>query len=192
MIEQLILKNRSYRRFFQEKEISLNELKEMINMARLSPSARNSQSLKYVVSNSESLNKKIFPNLAWAGYLKDWPGPVEGERPSAYIIMLNDKEITENYFCDHGIAAQSILLKAVEMGYGGCIIGSVNFKGLAKVILLPGKYKILQVIALGKPKETIILEDIKPDGDYKYWRDEKQAHHVPKRSLNEIILKMPL
>jgi hypothetical protein len=131
----------------------------------------------------------VFPLLGWAGYLKDWPGPAEGERPSAYIIVLGDKEIRRSFGCDHGIAAQSILLGATEKGLGGCIIGSVQKEGLREALEIPSRYEILLVIALGKPKETVVLEEIDPGGDIKYYRDEHGVHHVPKRSLDELILQ---
>lgn len=189
MLSELIKKCRTYRRFYQDITISRDELFEMIDNARLSASARNAQSLKYYISFDSETNQRIFPCLAWAGYLKDWPGPVEGERPSAYIIMLNDSEISTNYFCDHGIAAQSILLTAVEKGYGGCIIASVSREKLRAELSIPSRYEILQVLALGKPKEIVQIEPVGPDGDIKYWRDEYHVHHVPKRSLDDIILK---
>ncbi len=188
MISELIRKCRSYRRFFQDVEISRNDLLEMLDNARLSASGRNSQSLKYYISFDDKTNQQIFPCLAWAGYLKDWPGPIEGERPSAYIVMVNDSDITNNYFCDHGIAAQSILLTAVEKGFGGCIVASVNRDKLRQELSLAQRYEIIQVIALGKPKETVEIEPLSPDGDIKYWNDEKQIHHVPKRSLEDIVL----
>ncbi len=190
MLKDLILKNRSYRRFHEEEPVPVEKLKEFIDMARLSASARNAQSLKYILSNDPSMNEMIFPTLAWAGYLKDWPGPAEGERPSAYIIMLNDTSITTNYFCDDGIAAQSILLCATENGFGGCIIASVSREELAKQLHIPDIYKIIQVIALGKPKEKVVIEQTGEDGDIKYWRDPDQVHHVPKRPLEEIILRI--
>ena len=192
MLAEIIKKNRSYRRFFQEVGITANDLLEMADNARLSASARNSQSLKYILSNDETTNAVIFPCLAWAGYLKDWSGPGTGERPSAYIVMLNDREITQNYFCDHGIAAQSILLTAVEKGYGGCIIASVNHSKLREELTIPDRFDIIQVIALGKPKEEVIMDPIAADGDIRYWRDENQVHHVPKRSLEEVVLRKPL
>ena len=188
-LKDLILKNRSYRRFYQNIEISEETLHELVDLARLSPSAKNAQSIKYIISNTPENNSKIFPSLGWAGYLKDWDGPEEGERPSAYLIMLNDSRISENYLCDDGIFAQSILLGAVEKELAGCIIASVSRAKLQQELNIPDYFKIIQVIALGKAKETIVLEDMKDD-DFKYWRDNKCVHHVPKRSLNELIVKI--
>ncbi len=188
MIRELVLKNRSYRRFYQDVPVSLETLKELVDLARLSASAANRQPLKYVLSCDPQMNALVFANLAWAGYLKDWPGPEEGERPAAYIIILGDKTITQSFGCDHGIAAQSILLGATETGLGGCIIGSIQKAELSQAMAVPAEYEILIVIALGKPKETVVLEAVGPGGDIKYWRDEQAIHHVPKRSLREIIV----
>lgn len=188
-LKYLVKKNRSYRRFDQSFDISEETLYELIDLARLSASARNQQSLKYFISNTESLNKKIFPCLSWAGYLKDWVGPKEGQKPSAYIVMLNDTTIAKNHFCDEGIAAQSILLGATEVELGGCIIASVNKPILKSILKLPDHLEIIQVLALGKPIEHVRIEEMK-DGDYKYWRDKMEVHHVPKRSLDELIIKL--
>ena len=190
MLKDLILKNRSYRRFYQSEEININQLRDWIDLARHSASARNAQSLKYVLSNERTLNEQIFDQLSWAGYLAYWKGPEEGERPSGYIVILNDTLIAGNYFCDDGIAVQSILLGATEAGFGGCIIHSVNRNRLREILNLSEQFEILYVLALGKPKETVVLEKMK-NGDVKYWRDENQVHHVPKRALDEIILKLP-
>jgi nitroreductase len=188
MIKELILRNRSYRRFYQTEKIGLNNLREWVDLARNSASGRNAQPLKYLLSVDESFNALIFEQLAWAGYLTEWSGPVEGERPVAYIVMLHDTSISTNYFCDDGIATQSILLGATEAGFGGCIIYSVNRKNLREILDLPGQFEIVQVLALGKPKEEVVLEEM-VNGDVKYWRDANQVHHVPKRSLEEIILR---
>ncbi|MCF8226830.1 MAG: nitroreductase family protein [Bacteroidales bacterium] len=186
-IKELILKNRSYRRFDESHPVSRNELLEMIDSARISGSARNAQPLKYYLSNELELNEKIFSTVSWAGFLKDWPGPGPGERPTAYIVQMHDTTLGSNYFCDDGIAAQSILLTAVEMGLGGCILASVRKETLSGILNLPKHLKIIQVIALGKPVEKVVLEEMK-EGDIKYWRDENQVHHVPKRSLNELVI----
>ena len=188
MVRDLILKNRSYRRFHQEVAIELETLRELVDLARLSASGANRQPLKYILSGDPKKNALIFPHLGWAGYLKDWPGPSEGERPSAYIIILGDTEIRESFGCDHGIAAQSILLGATEKGLGGCMIGSGKKDELRKVLGIPPHYEILLVLALGKPKEKVVIETIGPDGDFKYWHDSDDVHHVPKRPLDEIII----
>ena len=182
------LKNRSYRRFYQDTPVSIDTLRELVDLARLSASAANKQPLKYILSCDSQRNALVFQNLAWAGYLKSWPGPEEGERPSAYIVILGDKTITQSFGCDHGIAAQSILLGATEKGLGGCIIGSVRKGDLSQALAIPSDYEILLVIALGKPRETVVLEAMGSGGDIKYWRDEQGVHHVPKRSLAEIVV----
>lgn len=126
MLEELIRKNRSYRRYHENERLSREQLKKWVNLARFSASARNAQSFKYILVTEQSDCDQLFPLLVWAGYLKNWNGPEKGERPAAYLVMLNDTIISSNYYCDHGIAAQSILLGAVEDGYGGCILASVN------------------------------------------------------------------
>ncbi len=188
MIKDLVARNRSYRRFYEDVPISLETLRELVDLARLSASAANMQPLKYVLSCDRKKNAMIFEHLAWAGYLKEWPGPSEGERPPAYIVMLGDREIAKNVVYDHGIAAQSILLGAVEKGLGGCMIASVQREKLSAALGIPARYDILLVLALGKPRETVVIEKMGPDGDVKYWRDGEGRHHVPKRSLEEIII----
>ncbi len=188
VIRDLILKNRSYRRFYQEVAVELETLKELVDLARLSASAANMQPLRYILSCDPQKNALIFAHLAWAAYLEDWPGPCEGEKPSAYIIILEDTQISHPLCCDHGIAAQSILLGAVEKGLGGCIIGAVGKQELRKALEIPDRYEILLVLALGKPRETVVIETVNPAGDIKYWRDSEGIHHVPKRPLDDIIV----
>lgn len=188
MLKDLVLKNRSYRRFHQEVSIEVETLRELVDLARLSASAMNLQPLKYVLSCEPRKNALIFSHLGWAGYLKDWPGPAEGERPSAYIIVLGDTEISRAFGCDHGIAAQSILLGATERGLGGCMIATVKRQELSQALDIATRYEILLVIALGKPKETVAIEEVGHGGDTKYWRDSQGVHHVPKRALDDIII----
>ncbi len=188
MIRDLIIKNRSYRRFDSKVKIPAEQLQKWVELARFSASGRNMQSLKYVICTSPEINDKIFPNLGWAGYLSNWKGPNVDERPVAYIVILHDKLIAGNYGCDEGIASQSILLGAVESGFGGCMIGTVNKGKMTKLLKLPENLEIILVIALGKPAEKVVLEDAN-EGEIKYWRDEKEVHHVPKRPLDELIYK---
>jgi nitroreductase len=188
MLTDMIIKNRSYRRFHQKVQIAEADLKNLVNLARLSASAANMQPLKYMLSCSPDKNALIFSTLKWAAYLRDWDGPEEGQRPSAYIVLLNDTKISKTPYIniDVGIACQSILLGAVESGLGGCILAAVNREQLRKNLNIPEQYEILVVVALGKPGETVVVEAAADD--IKYWRDENSVHHVPKRPLDDIIL----
>jgi len=188
MLRELVEKNRSYRRFDESRKIDEGTLRELVDLARLTPSSANMQPLKYIISSDPDRNGRIFPHLKWAGYLKDWPGPAEGERPSAYIIILRDNSIFKAESCDHGIAAQTILLGAAEKGLGGCMIGNIDMKGLREDLNIEGHLDVLLVLPLGKPVEEVHLVPVGPDGDMKYWRDENGIHHVPKRSLEEVIV----
>lgn len=188
MIAELIKKNRSCRRFYQDRSVSVKTLKELVDLARLSASAANRQPLRFILSADRHTNEKIFPCLAWAAYLKDWPGPAEGERPAAYIVILGDTEIATEFWSDDGIAGWSILLGAREKGLAGCFIGAINKERLRQALDIGPKYKIMLVIALGEPAETAIIDPVGPDGGIRYWRDENGVHHVPKRALDDLII----
>lgn len=188
MLSDLIRKNRSCRRFYQSHGVDLEVLEGFVNLARLTASGANLQPLKYVLSCRPSTNSDIFSCLAWAGYLKDWSGPVEGERPAAYIIILGDTEISRDAGIDPGIAAQSILLAARESGLAGCMLGAIQKDRLSETLNIPSRFKILLVLAIGKPKETVEVETVGADGSIKYWRDGDDVHHVPKRNLDDIII----
>jgi len=188
-LRDLILKTRSYRRFDGQATIELETLKELVDLARLSASGPNIQPLKYILSADPATNARIFPLTRWAGYLQGWSGPAEGERPAAYVVALGDTELRREFDRDLGIAAQTIMLAATERGLGGCMIGSIDREQLRAVLDVPERYKILLVLALGKPAEKVVLEPVGPDGNIRYYRDQDGVHHVPKRSLEEIILR---
>jgi nitroreductase len=185
---ELVKKNRSYRRFDGNYKIPREILVELIKLARMAASGRNAQPLKYYLNSESDKNELIFSTLEWAGYLKDWKGPVKEEQPSAYIVVLLDKSIADGCYCDEGIAMENILLGAVEKGIGGCIIGSIHKKELAGFLKLPAHLEILNVVALGKPVEQVVLTEVGETGDIKYYRDESGIHYVPKRSLQELIV----
>lgn len=185
----LVSNSRTYRRFDESKRVDHKILEKLVELARLSPTGANRQPLKFLLYTSKEDCERIFPSALWAGYLKEWPGPVPGERPAAYVIILGDKSIAENFGVDHGIAAQSMMLGAVNMGLGGCMIASIRREDLRKELKIPDQYEILLILALGIPVEKVVLEEIK-NGDVKYWRDELLVHHVPKRTIEELILKL--
>lgn len=188
MLKDLIEKNRSYRRFDASHEISREILLELVGLARLSATGGNLQSLRFFPACEPGVNEKIFPSLRWAGALTDWDGPIEAERPTAYIVILNDIRIVKNPGCNHGIAAQSILLGAVEKGLGGCMIGAFVKKDLIAALGIPEYLDPLLVIALGRPVEKVVI-DVATGDDTKYWREKNGIHHVPKRPLDELIVE---
>lgn len=191
MIRNLIEKTRTVRRFKEDERLSETQVLQLVDLARLGGSARNAQSLRYMIVTAPGLSDKVFNLLGWAGYLKDWPGPEKGERPSAYVICLLDRKRSkgpekEAHF-DLGIATQNLLLGAAEMGIMGCRIASFS-RDISKVLYLDDQYKVLLVLALGFPAEQVVLEKVGNDGDIKYWRDSEGVHHVPKRSMEEVLL----
>lgn len=189
MLKELVYKCRSYRRFHEDVAISGEELEELVDLARLTASTANSQALKFKIVNSSEDNAKVYDTLTWAGALPEWPGPEEGERPAAYIVVVCDTTIAKTMKVDVGITSQTIMLGAVDKGYGGCMLASIQRPKLAEVLGIDTeRYTIELVLALGKPKEEVKIVPIPESGSVKYYRDEQQVHYVPKRSLEEILL----
>ncbi len=190
-VRELLQANRSYRRFHQDLSLNRATLVELVDLARLCASAANLQPLKYLVVGSAADCARVFPHLRWAAALRDWSGPAADERPTGYIVILGDTQIATNFHVDHGLAAQSILLGAVERGLGGCIVESIDRPGLRAAFGIPERYEILLVLALGRPKEQVVLEDARSPEDVTYWRDGQGVHHVPKRPLAELLFEPP-
>lgn len=188
MLKKLVSASRSYRRFDQNMPVSMQTLEELVELARLCPSAANKQPLRFVLCTNPQDNSRIFPCLKWAAYLADWDGPAEGERPSAYIIMVNTAKSWDFAKYDQGIMAQTMMLGAVEKGLGGCLIGAVDRDKLALVLGLDDM-EICLVLALGKPVEEVRIVDLPADGSIQYYRDGNAVHYVPKRGLEELIIQ---
>lgn len=187
MFRDLVLKNRSYRRFDESVRIPRETLVELVDLARHTPCSANLQGLKFSLICEQAQTDRVFPLIKFAGYLKDWGGPALGERPTAYIVVLGDERIKHQYDLDTGIAAQTMMLGAVEKGFGGCMMSSVKREELAALLELPAYLEIVLVLALGKPAETVKIEPVGADGDIKYYRDAEGVHHVPKRALEDLI-----
>jgi nitroreductase len=185
MIRDLVLKNRSYRRWHQAEAIEYETLKEFVDLARLCSSAANRQALKYIISNDPEKNALIFP------YLRIDNDPVEGERAPGYIVILEDLRIRMAMACDFGITAQTIMLAAVEKGFGGVMIGAIDKAGLRKALQLPSHFEILLVLAIGKTIEDMVIETVGEDGNTQQWWETKDIRHVPKRALEDIIVDYP-
>ena len=187
---ELVKKTRTYRRFDESKHITEEQLKTLVTYASFTPSGANKMPLKYIISTSSKTNEAIFSCVGWAAYLSDWTGPETGEKPTGYIVMLRDTEISKATATDEGIQAEAIMLGATEMGLGGCIMGNVKRAELAKALGIKERYEIALVLALGYPTEKVVIEKMGADGDIKYWHDENNVNHVPKRSVDEILLEV--
>jgi nitroreductase len=184
---ELAKSNRTFRRFDESAPVGMDTLERMVDAARHTPSAMNKQPLRFALVADPAVCAEVFGGLAWAGYLKDWPGPAEGERPTAYVVLCHEGETGPWSKVDLGIVAQTMMLQARAEGFGGCMIGSVKKDVVAKAVGLPDGLEVMLVLALGKPGETVVVEDLAPGGDFKYWRADDDTHHVPKRGADELV-----
>lgn len=187
---ELVTQCRSYRRFDGTVPLSEETVRELVELACYLPSPRNLQPLKYIAVREPLAVASLFPCLSWASYLADWSGPVEGERPTAYIVMLGDLAISDDFACDSGIAAQTILLGATAISLGGCTLGVVDRKKIRELLNVPESFSILLVIALGKPVDTVVIDQMEPHDSVRYYRDANGIHHVPKRAVDDVLLKL--
>ena len=188
--KSLVERNRSYRGYDESFEITRSQLETLIGYARLAPSSINLQPLKYYISYKNDTNSLIQPLTKWARRLMPMVLPHPGHCPTAFIVILVDTEIAPNvdrFAKDIGIVAQTILLGAVDMGLGGCMIGNFNPDEISSALNLSSNMKPVLIIALGKPDEKVVITDA-ADGSIAYYRDDNDTHYVPKRQLDELII----
>lgn len=181
----LIISRRSIRQFKQE-PVSRDILQKFINASRLAPSAANRQPLEFVIVDEEKIRKEVFTCLKWAAYIAPEGNPKPGHEPVAYIVVLVNSEIREKGFeWDVGAAIENMILAALEKGIGSCWLLSVDREKLREILNIPENYKIDSVLALGYPDENPVIEDMKDS--IKYWKDQAEQLHVPKRKLEDVI-----
>jgi nitroreductase len=190
-IRSLVKKSRSVRIFDECRRIPREMLLELVDIARFCPSGRNRQPIRYIISTDPAEAAAIRSCICWALDLPDWGGPAEGENPVAYITMATARDAVPDPCYDLGIAAQTMMLAAAERGFGGCMIGSIERATLSQYLSLPLAYEIHLVLAFGYPAQTIVLDRLPANGDPRYWRDRDGIHHVPKRSLDDVLLALP-
>jgi nitroreductase len=189
MILDKMAKNRTHRSFTR-KEVKTDDLRSMIEGARVSATTRNSQKVRFFLINDEKTCDEVFKLIKFAGAIP-W-NPTLEESPRAYIAVCGDEDIkqytTEDLFnFDMGLCTQNILLVAVELGYSGCILAAYNKPAFDKLVDLPKGYKSYYLIALGEAKDTVTIVDVK-DGNTTYYRDDKNNHFVPKLPIDELII----
>ncbi len=187
-LRKLMMEARTVRRFDESRPVGENELEKLVELTRYCPSGRNAQPLRYRLVSSPEEREMVFPLLKWAGYFADWDGPEPGERPAAYLVQCLDSTYGSNCLCDDGLQLEAIRLGMQTLGLEGCIIKAFNAPELSKALRLDERFSPRYVIAIGYPVEKVVIEEIKDD-DFKYFRTPDGIHHVPKRSLEELILK---
>ena len=187
-LKDLLIKNRSIRRFDSSKTISESTLRSLVELTRFCASGRNLQPLRYRLVTNPIECAALFPALAWAGYYKDWDGPEENERPVAYLVQCIDTELAQDCLCDDGLQLEAITLGATALGISGCIIKAFNVSALIESLAIPPRFKPRYVLALGYPSEKAEIVNLKPDGDIKYYRDESDTQCVPKRSIDTLLI----
>ncbi len=184
--------NRSYRGYDESVAISRDKMLKLIDYTRFCPSSINFQPFKYFISCDKDTNAKIQPLTGWARRLQaKMTLPHEGHMPTGFIVICYDAAIGPNaqrFSKDIGIVAQTILLGAVDMGLGGCMIGNFDPQKVKEAIALEDGLEPVLIVALGKPDEKIVITDAPKDGDIGYYRDEDDVHYVPKRRLEDIVL----
>lgn len=188
---ELVKKNRSYRGFDESVMIPREKMLKIVDCARLCPSSVNIQPLKYFISCTKEQNAVIQPLTGWARQLPELDLPFEGHRPTAFVVICHDTDIAENaerFYKDVGITAQTMLLCATDMGYGGCMIGNFVPDKVKAALSLPKNLIPVLIVAFGKPDENIILTEPGENGDVKYYRDKQNNHYVPKRALDEVLI----
>lgn len=187
--KKLVKENRSYRRFYENERIGKRELLNLVDCARLTASVQNRQGMKYRLVCSEEECEKVFATLGWAALYKDWDGPRKGQRPAAYIFCLRDKAVAKKLSFDDGIVASTITLAAASNGLGSCILQNCQYKAAFESLAIdPQKYDFSCVVALGHPNENVVLEDVIA-GETKYWKTPDDIHHVPKRTLEDVLVR---
>ena len=190
-IRELIRRTRSTRSFDESVRVPDEALFECADAARLTPSSRNDQVLKFRLVSKPDEVEAVLAQTKWAGYLPELHLPPEGRHPTAFIVICHDRSIAENsapYRVDVGIAAEAIVLAASEKGFASCIIGSFDAAAVKDALALPDALAPALVIALGKGDERIVLTEA-VDGEVKYYRDDAGTHYVPKRSTDEVIIR---
>jgi len=180
-----LMETRRSIRQFKQKSIPQEFIENCVSTARLAPSARNLQPLEFVYIDNEKLVQEIFPLLKWAGYIHPEGNPEKGREPVGYLVILVNKEIYDNnYKYDAGAAIENFILSTWSYGIGSCWLLSVNRPKLRSLLKIKEKYEIDSVVALGYPDEEPVIVDT--EDSIKYYKDEQNRLHVPKRKMKKI------
>lgn len=183
-LDSLLKKNRSYRGYDQRHIVTEDELKQIVAATTLVASGMNKQRLRYRLVTKEDAGK-VLPHITLGAALPEEHLPHKGEEPEAFIIVCATEAENKVIDIDLGIAAQSMLLKATEMGLGGIFI--LNFRADAIMEALGLATRPIAVIAIGKPAERIFLLPVEAGSDLNYYRKDG-IHYVPKLKVEDLLI----
>ncbi len=181
---ETIISRRTIRRFNQ-KPLNPELLLKPINAARMAPSGGNLQPLHYLIVTEKELCARLFTTLGWAAYIQPKWIPQVDERPTAYIVILVTNTTTPYYRYDVGFAAANIIITAEAEGVSSCILCNIQKEKIQSIFKIPETYSVDMVIALGCKAESPVVEE--RDDIVKYWRDDHEVLHVPKRKLDSLV-----
>ena len=187
--QSLVLQARAFRRFVASPPITEAELRALVECARVAPSSRNQQVVRFRLVFTADECARVFPHTKWAGALPEWGGPQPAERATGYLFLCKPVGVQAGH--DVGIAAQTIKLAAQCAGFGSCLLGALDRPALHAVLRLPSALEIDIGIAFGRPGETVQVETAQPGASLNYWRTSDQVHHVPKLPLDTLIVPGP-
>lgn len=186
---KLVEAARTCRRFDEASPLTPKDLDWLLGCARLAPSARNAQVIRYVTVLRGKTLDSLFGMTRWAGALPDWDGPEPGERPTAFIAMLLPDGHDRLAMVDAGIACQTVQLAAASRGMGCCIIQSFDHAAADALLQIPSGMHAFLLLALGVAREKRVACAAAPEMSLAYWRDAAGVHHVPKLALDQLVLR---
>lgn len=184
-LSRLLAKNRSHRAYDPSFVVREDQLRRIIGVNTLTPSARNQQVLRFRAVPADEA-AKVRPYIRMGAALPELNLPTAGTEPNAYIVVCATVPETREVSIDLGISVQSMLLQATEIGLNGLCIAAFNREGVKEALALP--YEPLLVVAIGRGMDRIELAEISADDDHRYYRREG-THYVPKVALDELIIK---
>ena len=181
-LDSLLKKNRSYRGYDSSRVVSREDLLRLLEVVPYVGSGMNAQPLRFkLVCGADAT--LIHPLVKLGAALPEEHLPHSGEEPSAYIVVCSTAPASRVVDIDLGIAAQSILLKAVENGLGGIFI--LNFKASEVREALGLPYDPIAILGIGKAKENIFLVEAQSPSDLSYYRKDG-VHFVPKLGVKDL------
>lgn len=142
---KLLLSRRSIR-VFENREVSDELIKRILDVARYAPSAKNSQPWEFIVVRDEEVKRRL-------ASIHRYAYPLQGA-PVAIAVLCNPKLSPDSYLVDCANATIYLMLAAHALGLGTVWIQSLrNVKEINEILGAPEDRVPVALIALGWPAE---------------------------------------